>query len=466
MSLLDVPHPRRFSELAVLGVGLFAAAQVAYSASTGNSGKAVLRVAKDTAAESASIQAAVAPTPPQAAIRVGPGVYEEAFADLYEVLGREYPCFAIKGIDWKAVGKELLPRAKQVQTLSEFGLLCLELVARLEDSHAQLGRGTASPPVIPLPRFDPGFACLLDDRNKPVVYHVDRGGPAEQAGVRVGVTVLSIQGQPAEEALAAQMKQLSRYVGYSSDRYLRYHAAQFLPRQMQRGSPVALEVQDTEGQTHKFNLPATLDVRYLPRLPVPIPGIRDSGNVSWTVLPTGRDSRSPAKIGYIYVRRIQSDLLAQLDRAVGELQDARGLVIDVRGNSGGGFDAPRAHRNFALDDKAEPDRPRFRGPIALLIDSRCISAGEGWASWFVSTKRARLFGEATAGASSRKRTYTLKNGLFTVTFPVKAYTGFLDRPIERRGLEPHVPVRQNARDLAAGRDTVLEAARQYLLEQK
>ena len=45
-----------------------------------------------------------------------------------------------------------------------------------------------------------------------------------------------------------------------------------------------------------------------------------------------------------------------------------------------------------------------------------------------------------------------------------AYRGFLDRPIERRGLEPDVPVRQSARDLAAGRDTVLEAARRFLLD--
>jgi C-terminal processing protease CtpA/Prc len=184
------------------------------------------------------------------------------------------------------------------------------------------------------------------------------------------------------------------------------------------------------------------------------------------MLPGDQGSPASRGIGYIYVRRIQGDLLDRLDRAVGELKDARGLVIDVRGNSGGGFDAARAHRNFALDDKEEPDRPRFRGPVAVLIDSRCISAGEGWASWFVATKRARLFGEATAGASSRKRSYTLKNGLYTVTFPVKAYTGFLDRPIERRGLEPDVLVRPSARDLAAGRDTVLEAAKRHLLEQK
>ncbi len=170
------------------------------------------------------------------------------------------------------------------------------------------------------------------------------------------------------------------------------------------------------------------------------------------------------RIGYIYVRRIRNDLIKSLDRAVGELRNARGLIIDVRGNSGGGYDAGRAHRNFALDDEQEPRRPRFKGPMAVLIDERCISAGEGWTSWFIAKKRAKVFGTATAGASARKRIYTLRNGLYKVRFPVKLYRGSLDRPIERRGVEPDVAVRQNAQALANGRDTVLEAAKRYLVE--
>jgi carboxyl-terminal processing protease len=395
----------------------------------------------------------VDPKPP-----LPPSSYEATFLELYGVLGRQYPCFALKGIDWKAVGQELLPWAKLAKNDSEFGLLCMELVARLEDSHAMLGRGTATPPTPPLPRWDPGLACLLDDRDKPVVYYVDQGGPAQNAGVRPGMTLLSINGKPAEDALAGQMKQLSRYVGYSSQRYLRYHAAQFLLREMERDAPVRLELQACDGGKRSLELPASLGVRYLPRLPVPIPGIRDSANVAWKML--------DGQIGYLYVRRIRADLIQQLDRAVGDLAKAKGLIIDVRGNSGGGFDAVRSLRNFDAKDSEEPDRPRFAGPIAVLIDARCISAGEGWTSWFVAKKRAELFGEATAGASSRKRTYRLANGLYTVTFPVKAYNGYLDRPIERRGLEPNVPLRQNAADLAAGRDTVLEAAKRYLTKKQ
>jgi C-terminal processing protease CtpA/Prc len=103
--------------------------------------------------------------------------------------------------------------------------------------------------------------------------------------------------------------------------------------------------------------------------------------------------------------------------------------------------------------------------MALLIDSRCISAGEGWASWFIAHRRARVFGEATAGASARKTKYMLKNGLYYANFPVKAYKGYLDRPIEYLGLEPDVSVVQNREDLIRKRDTVLERAREYLVQE-
>jgi C-terminal processing protease CtpA/Prc/HEAT repeat protein len=390
-------------------------------------------------------------------IKVPAMTYQEVLRDLHTYLGGAYPAFKIKNIDWKRVGDELLPLAKDVKSDAEFGLLVARMVARLEDSHAQVMPGSAQLPPIEFPRFDPGFACLIDDRDRPVVYYVDKNSPAESGGVKVGMTVLAVDGKPADEAIKAWMDQQRTYTGYSSDRYLRYDAAKGFCRKMKQADVVKLEMEDVAGTKRTFELPATLGIRYLPRLPVPIEGINDSGSVEAKNLGDG--------IGYIYVRRIKPDLPQGLDAAVRKLGDIKGLIIDVRGNSGGGFDAHEAVANFVLDDSAtaDPSRPRYKGPIALLLDERCISAGEGWASWFVATKRAKTFGTATAGASSRKQTYALTNGLFNVVVPVKAYTGSLDRPIERRGLEPDVPVRCNARDLAAGKDTVLAAAREFLL---
>lgn len=381
--------------------------------------------------------------------------YEEAFLDIYTTMGQVYPAFDIKGVGWKSVGDEMIPRVKTVKTDEEFGLLCMELVARLKDSHAELQSGSAELPTISFPEWDPGFACLIDDQNQPVVYYVDSGSPAKGAGITVGMTVISINGVPAEQALKEVMIQRSTYVGYSSERYLKYHAAQMLPRQMKKGAQVQLVTRDPKGRDREFKIPATLGVRYLPRLPVPIKGIDDDEPVSWTMMGN--------RVGYIYVRKMDSTLIPSLDRAVNELARAKGLIIDVRGNSGGGFDDQQAHLNFALNDPSA-DRPLFKGPIALLTDARCISAGEGWASWFIAHKRATVFGEATAGASSSKQTYTLKNGLYKIVIPVKAYKGFLDRPIEGRGLEPDIPVRQNAADLSEGKDTVLETAKNWLLQ--
>ncbi len=394
------------------------------------------------------------PTTTSGAATSQPG-YAEAFQDLYDHLGRRYPCFAMKRIDWKKVGGDLLPRAAQVKDEKEFGLLCIQLVASLKDSHAYVQAGSAKPPQAPLPLWDPGLACLIDDRDRPVVYHVDPDGPAARAGVKVGMTVLTVNDKPARQAIEEWMRLTSTYIGYSSDRCLQYDAARMFLRRHQRGDVVQLWVEDVKGSSRMFELPAKMGVRYIPRLPVPIKGIRDSAEVSWT--------RLDDDIGYIYVRRIRPKLPELLDRAVKDLRGVRGLIIDVRGNSGGGFDGARAVRNFNVEDGVEPMRPRYAGPIALLIDERCISAGEGWASWFVATRRARLFGSATAGASSAKEIYTLSNGLYKVVFAVRARRGFLDRPIEGRGLVPDVPVRCNAADLAAGKDTVLETARRYLL---
>jgi carboxyl-terminal processing protease len=419
---------------------------------TGDFGAAAELVSAEKLAEMRASYARAATRPAS----VSPDTYAAAFQQLYDHLGQVYPNFQMKGINWKAVGGQLMPQATRVKTEREFGLLVEELVATLEDSHAVVLAGSAQPPEPDLPEWDPGVACMIDDRDRPVVYAVEPGSPAEKAGINIGMEIVSVNGIPADNVMKDWMRKTSQYYGASSQRVLRYDAARGFLCQMRKGTPETLELEAPDGGRMSVVVAAACGQRYLPRLPVPREGINDSADVSWTTLPN--------QIGYIYVRRIRNGLEGSLDSALKDLGTMRGLVIDVRGNSGGGFDASTALVNFdtAPGDAAEQKRPRYTGPIAMLIDERCISAGEGWASWFVANHRAKLFGTATAGASSQKETYTLRNGLYQIVIPVKAYTGFLDRPIERRGLEPDVPVRCSAQDLSNGRDTVLETAARWL----
>lgn len=381
--------------------------------------------------------------------------YEATFLDLHRTLGERYGAFAIKGIDWPAATADLMPRAATVADDREFGLLCLELVARLEDSHAALLPADRQVPDVPdQPQWDAGFVCLEDDRGLPVVYHVDANSPAAAAGVAPGMAIVSINDEPAAILIERTDAFLRKWIGYSSDRYRRYHAFRWFPRRLGKGEKIVVVAQGTDGLELGFQLTADLGFRYQPRLPVPVRGASDSADVSAARVADG--------VGYIHVRRIDDNLDAELDGAVRKLSGVRAMVVDVRGNSGGGFDASTAHANFDCAGDGTPGRPRFCGPVAVLVDPRCISAGEGWVSWFRATNRARFFGEATAGASARKETYRLINGHYEVRIPVKPYTGSLDRPIERLGIEPDVPLKQTAADLAAGRDTVLEAAVEWL----
>lgn len=381
--------------------------------------------------------------------------YDETFRDLHRVLGERYGAFALKPeIDWRAIGEELIPRAAAATSDDEFGLVCLELVARLEDSHAELLPALRDVPTPPASmRWDSGFVCMEDDRGMPVVYHVDPKSPASRARITPGLTILAIDDEPTSAIIARTEAELRRWTGYSSDRYLRYHAVHFFHRRANKGDLMTILARRPDGMEVGFRVAATRELSYQPRLPVPIAGVSEGNDVSSVMLPGG--------IGYIYVRRMGEGLEADLDQAAARLVYARALIIDVRGNSGGGFDSETAHANFDCSGAVTP-RPVLCVPTAVLIDERCISAGEGWVSWFHNHARIRFFGQTTAGGSSVKDYYRLRNGFYRVRIPVRPRTGFLDRPIERRGIEPDEFVRQTAADLAAGRDTVLEAAKDWL----
>ena len=379
--------------------------------------------------------------------------FEIPFRSLFQQIESTYPNFQSKDINWKKVGDELIPRAKSVQTQAEFSVLCQELIAQLKDSHARMLDGSDRVTRLPKPEWSIGVNCLIDDLGQPVVYHVEKSSAAGRAGIKPGMTVIEVDGRNPIELIEEQMGEVARFSGYSSDRYLRYDVARSFLYRWNRCDTIQLTVRSVDGKQQQLELVSNMKRTYVPRLPVPIESISDSANVDWT--------RLDENTGYLFVRRMRSDLIEELEKAVRDLVGCSRLIIDVRGNSGGGFDAEKSFRNF--DTELSGDSfTSFKGQIAVLIDSRTISAGEGWVSWFVANDRAKLFGSTTAGASSAKKTVDVLDGKFRAIFSRKPYKGFLDRAIEGRGIEPDFEIKYRAKDLANGVDSVLESAKSYL----
>jgi len=202
------------------------------------------------------------------------------------------------------------------------------------------------------------------------------------------------------------------------------------------------------------------------------------------------------------------DVARDIDRGIAALERCSRLIVDLRGNTGGGIgglrlmsyltagklevgysltrkrrergyrreNLPRFGRvpsrkstllwlaaRYALFDKSilvvtEGLGPRrFHGRVVLLLNEHTASAGEMVAAFAEENKLATMIGTKTPGR-------LLSGGAFKVGhdyilgLPVAAYLTWQGRILENDGIEPAVPVILSREALREGKDTQLEKA--------
>jgi carboxyl-terminal processing protease len=104
------------------------------------------------------------------------------------------------------------------------------------------------------------------------------------------------------------------------------------------------------------------------------------------------------------------------------------------------------------------DRP-YTGKLILLIDRGCTCACEDFAMPFKITRRAQLVGETTAGTFSFTNFSQFDNGMMLNIASVR-HTFPDGSRFEGVGIAPDVEIETTAQDLKAGRDVVLDKARE------
>jgi C-terminal processing protease CtpA/Prc len=131
--------------------------------------------------------------------------------------------------------------------------------------------------------------------------------------------------------------------------------------------------------------------------------------------------KTESGFGYLHVRRCKGELPQQVDTALAAIGAVPGVIVDFRGNSGGGFDHRELFGRFLpkgtewrVGSGYESAGPNpFGGPMVVIVDATVRSAGETGSGQFLEDGRAFGIGEsATAGMSSQKTTIALPSGLF------------------------------------------------------
>jgi len=395
------------------------------------------------------------------------GVDLEAVEIIWSTVHETYFDPAFGGVDWEAVGDRYRSQAASAEDSDEFYRLLNSMIFELERSHSAVIPPDSAGMVLPT-TFASG-AIGLDVRwlsNEAVVARVEAGSPAGEAGIRPGSVIRSFDGVSVEEIVAAALTFLAPPF---NERSVEEAANAALSTQVYglAGTDVTLAYCSAEGQA------ATARLTRRPRDRV--------SAAAHGIPPTFLDFESrwlEQEIGYIRFNTFHPDLTPDFARAIESMREARGVILDLRGNPGGELDAMVDMASYLVEQPAvlltllmrsnrvevpvAPAPHAFRGPLVLLTDVRCTSGSEMLSVSLQALGRATVIGERTPGAVTGANMMPLPNGaLFMYPF-VQTLAADGSDP-EGVGVVPDAIVSLAHDQLLEGIDSQLQAAIEHIV---
>lgn len=375
------------------------------------------------------------------------------------------------GLDWNAARAELRPRVIAARDRAEVRAILGELIGRLKLTHFAIV--PLDEPSLDEPRTGDYGDVGLDVRPLDggiVVISVDAGGPAARAGVKPGWMIERVGGRPVAELLAPARQA---------------HATSSLLPSEERGAVIGalggardgtVEVVFVDGRGKQHT-------KQLGRVEPPGEATRFGHLPPLAVEYESR--RIGKKPGVAYVRLSiffdPARVLPAWNQDVAALGDARGLVLDLRGNPGGiggmamGMSGALVRevamlgtmktREGDLKFVVNPQVTAYDGPVAILVDELSASTSEILAAGLQDMKRARVFGRRTPGAALPSQFERLPNG-DAFQYAVATYVSSGGRTLEGNGVVPDEVVALDRKALLAGKDAVLDAALRWIATQE
>jgi len=392
------------------------------------------------------------------------------FDTVWQTINDEYFDPTFGGLDWQAIGDEYRQRLATVQDDDTFWRQVLNpMLWELGVSHL-----VALPPELATMIDRMTFATgslgmdvrLLD--GMAVVTQVVEVSPADEAGLRPGFVITSVDGWTLEDIAAA-----SSQTPPDNERHRRGIAIQGLRDLLygDTGTEVVVEYLDANDRPQRAIL------QFAPR--------RDSACAQF-------DPSLPPACAEIEVRRLVNDigylrfsgfLNAVLDgvlQAINDLHDTPALIIDLRGNPGGLYFVRKAiasqlvgtpevfiryqYRDGLEEAYLDPVTDAYPGEVVILVDEHSASSSEEFAGSLQALGRATIVGSQTPGRCLVANIVPLQNGTILV-YPFAQTQTPDGRVLENNGVVPDIEVALDRNLLLQGIDTQLEAAIEYVAEQ-
>lgn len=374
--------------------------------------------------------------------------WKQMFADAWLMHREHFYDKAMHGVDWKAVRAKYEPLVDRITDRAELAELMAQMVSELGALHSQVNPGDlrATPDEPGLAGLGARLSKVADGWKIEQIYLSDPELPSEAGplgaaglGLKAGDVITAINGRKAVDAP---------------------HISELL--RGQAGKQVLIDVK------------TAADGKTVQRIITPVAQRRDTqlryndwryGNARAVA------KASEGRIGYVHLRAMGPDDIADFAREFYASSDREGLIIDVRYNNGGNIDSwvlekllrrawafwqPRAPQGAAVYPNMQH---AFRGHVVVLANEDTYSDGETFAEGFKRLGLGPVIGKQTSGAgvwlSDGNR--LLDNGIMRAaeTGQMTPEGRFL---IEGVGVKPDIEVDNAPRATFLGSDAQLEAA--------
>ena len=361
-------------------------------------------------------------------------------------------------------------------TSEDFEERIRQSLAKLRSSHIAFFHGSGQ--GVPAP-YALNATFLKSDDAEPVWVFLDvlEGGIAHKAGIETGESLIAVNGN------AVSPPEMPRF---------------------DLGSSNELTITSRSGQARS--------------VPLVLHAPTDKGRPPMSEVRTVHARKLSDRLGYVrvaYFPGAAGDKFAlAYDRAIAELGQIDGLVIDLRGNVGGGLGSLRVMSSLCADKRPigynvtrkvadqgyrkdklvridqipttklaqlkmlirfkilHRDRSialfteglgqrRFHGRIAMLINEHTKSAAEMIADFAGTNQLATLVGTRTAGEVLGAVNFLVGEG-YRLRIPIGGWMTWNDRLLEGTGVSPHVEARPSMATLRGGQDIALERAIELL----